>query len=110
MLSGMARWGAWTGGEKIIPDGCRFASRGETYWVEPLTNLLQKNKNVRITESQWVVMSVTFKTQKKTNNQRAASDPYHDAFQLHCSRHSDSKSRKLTGHTKGPRRQHDAGA
>lgn len=47
---------------------------------------------------------------KKANKQRTASDPYHDAFQLHCSRHSDSKSRKLTRHTKRPRRQYDAGA
>lgn len=70
MLSGMARWGVWAGGEKIIPDGCRFASHGETYWVEPRTNLLQKNKNVRITESQWVVMSVTFKTKKQTSSEQ----------------------------------------
>lgn len=50
------------------------------------------------------------KTKQKTNKQRAASDPYHNAFQLHRSRQGDSKSRKLTRHTKHPRRQCDAGA
>lgn len=51
--------------------------------------------------------------QKKNYKKQTRSkqrDPYNNAFQLHCSRHSDSQSRKLTRHTKHPRRQYDTGA
>lgn len=93
ILSGSVRKGVQTGGEAIIPDGWR-----SEFHSEPQANSLQKNKkNVKISECRWVVKSMTFKTKKtkqKTDEQRAPSDPYHNAFQLHCGRHSDSKKRK----------------